>query len=341
MNSLLLPAAIAVLAFAVGFASQRGSVCGVLAARQIVETGRFSRLVAFVTASFWAMAVALPLAWLLPGTFSMAPTHPGLLPALAGGALYGLGTVVNGACVFGTFSRILSGNLSFLAVLPGIATGAGLGLSLGLPLLRSEKVASPLAEPGPAGLAAEAIAIVVVIAAAVAIVRSHRRAGLGLAFVLRAARWRTSFSMMVIGVLGGVLFATGFPWSYPSFLRQAGAAAFGLPASFALATLVGVSSLVAGGVVSALAGGRFAWRAPRLVQSLRCLAGGTGMGLAATFVPGGNDSLLLGALPAMAWHGAAAYVAMMAVQLGLLAAAKAWKDRAARAWATAGSGARP
>lgn len=334
MSAALSLAAIAVLAFAVGFASQRGSVCGVLAARQIVETGRFSRLVAFLTASFWAMAVALPLTWLLPGSFSLAPTHPGLLPALVGGALYGLGTVVNGACVFGTFSRIFSGNLSFLAVLPGIATGAGLGLSLGLPRLRAEKLASPIAEPGPAGFAAEAIAIMVVIAAAITIVRSHRRAGLGPAFVLRAARWRTSFSMMVIGLLGGVLFATGLPWSYPSLLRQAGAAAFGLPASLSLATVVGISALIAGGVLSALAGGRFAWRAPRLVQSLRCLAGGAGMGLAATFVPGGNDSLLLGALPAVAWHGAAAYAAMMVVQLALLAVTKIWKDRAASAWAT-------
>ena len=52
---------IALLAFGVGFATQRGSIWSILAARQIAETGRATRLVAFVTASLWALVIAVPL----------------------------------------------------------------------------------------------------------------------------------------------------------------------------------------------------------------------------------------------------------------------------------------
>ena len=146
MNPDLTGLGVGLLAFVVGFASQRGSVCGVLAARQIVETGRASRLVAFLTASLWALVVVVPMVWLLPDRFKLIPSYVGAAAALLGGALYGAGTVVNGACVFGTASRALSGNLSFFAALPGIAVGAGLGASLGIPPLRARNTKRPPAK---------------------------------------------------------------------------------------------------------------------------------------------------------------------------------------------------
>ena len=48
------------LAFGVGFATQRGNVCSVLAARQIAETGKATRLVAFLTSSLWALVIVVP-----------------------------------------------------------------------------------------------------------------------------------------------------------------------------------------------------------------------------------------------------------------------------------------
>lgn len=332
MAPALADVAVAVLAFGVGFASQRGSVCGVLAARQIVETGRISRLLAFVTASLWALVVAVPLAWLVPGRFALSSSYEGIGLAVLGGALYGLGTVINGACVFGTAARTLSGNLSFFAALPGIAAGAGLGGSLGLPQLRASQVASPLHEPSLGGMVLLLVAVAIVVVALAGTIRSHSRAGLALGQIVRAARWRTSFAMLVIGVLGGILFAAGGAWSYPSLLRQLGNLAFGRPANFATATIIGPLALVAGGIIAALAGGRFALRAPRPVQIGRSALGGAMMGLAATLIPGGNDSLLLSAAPSLATHAPPALFTMLAVQVALLSIAKRWKDRVARAW---------
>ena len=112
--------------------------------------------------------------------------------------------------------------------------------------------------------------------------------------------------MMVIGICGGVLLATGEPWSNPSFLRLAGNLLFGRPAHFSPATSIGTSTLILGESVAALAGGRFVLRAISATQVMRSLAGGTLMGLAAVVIPGGNVVLLLSALPSLASHGAIA-----------------------------------
>jgi toxin CptA len=121
---------IALLAFGVGFATQRGSVCSILAARQVAETGRATRLVAFITATLWALVIVVPLSWFSKGSVFLSPSYDISVAAFLGGALYGLGTFINGGCMFGTVGRIASGNLSFLAALPGIALGAGLALQL-------------------------------------------------------------------------------------------------------------------------------------------------------------------------------------------------------------------
>ena len=80
---------ISLLAFGVGFATQRGSVCGLLAARQIVETGRATRLLAFVTASLWALVIVVPLSWVTRGSFVLSPSYDAAAVAVIGGALYG------------------------------------------------------------------------------------------------------------------------------------------------------------------------------------------------------------------------------------------------------------
>ena len=47
-------------------------------------------------------------------------------------------------------------------------------------------------------------------------------------------------------------------------------------------------------------------------------------------MPGGNDTLLLSALPSLAMHAAVAYLAMLGVQTCLSILAKRWKDRQLR-----------
>jgi len=330
MHAALSISMISLLAFGVGFATQRGSVCGLLAARQIVETGRATRLLAFVTASLWALVIVVPLSWVARGSFVLSPSYDAAAVAVIGGALYGLGTSLNGACMFGTLSRIASGNLSFIAALPGIALGARVGTTIASPYL-AFTLRSPLREPSLGGFALLLLAAGLVGLTAAGIIRTHRRAGLHVGQVLRAARWRTSVAMTIIGVLGGLLFAAGAPWSYSTLLRLGEHQ----EATLATATIVGPLGALAGALAAAALGGRFALRAPSGVQLGRSLIGGGLMGFAIILVPGGNATLLLSALPSLARHGALAYLSMLSVQVLLAMVAKQWKQHNLRAAAAA------
>lgn len=317
--------AVVLLAIAFGFVAQRGGVCGVLAARQIIETGETSRLKAFAIASLWAFAVSVPLAWLLPGHFALSPSHGVIGLALAAGAFYGAGTIVNGACVFGTVSRALSGNLSFVAALPGIATGAVIAGVLQLSRLKASPSPSLFLQPSPVAWAALAVVLVLCAATLAGVVRSHRRSGVGLGQLLRAGRWRTSLAMLLIGVLGSALFVMTSGWSYPSLMRQLGNAALGLPAKFPAVTVFGPLALFAGGIVSAWFGGRFVLGRFDPKQVVRSCIGGAVMGSAASVVPGGNDAMLLSGLPSLGLHALLAYPAMLATQLALLWGLRQWR----------------
>ena len=321
---------IALLAFGVGFATQRGSICSILAARQIAETGRATRLVAFVTASLWALVIVVPLSWFSRNSIFLSPSYDVSVAAFLGGALYGLGTFINGGCMFGTVARIASGNLSFVTALPGIALGAGLGTAVAFPHLAFVQVDSPLREPGLGGSVVLMVAAGFVSLAVVGIARTHRRAGLRAGQVLRASRWRTAIAMMVIGISGGLLFATGAPWSFPTLLRQVGNLALGQKVNFAPATIIGPLAVLAGAFTAAVLGGRLIVGTISMAQLGRSLAGGATMGFATILVPGGNDTLLLSALPSLAMHGAVAYLAMLGVQISLSVVAKGWKDRQLR-----------
>ncbi len=316
---------VVLLAFAFGFVAQRGGVCGVLAARQIVETGGVSRLKAFIVASLWAFAVAVPLAWFFPSHFALSPSHGVIGLALAAGAFYGAGTIVNGACVFGTVSRAMSGNLSFVAALPGIATGAVLAGVLQLAHLQDAPKPSPLITPTPVAWIGLAVVLALCVATLAGVVISHRRSGVGVAQLMRAGRWRTSLAMLLIGVIGSALFMTASGWSYPSLMRQLGNAAVGRPADFPLVTVLGPFALFAGGIVSAWLGGRFVLARLSPKQITRSCLGGAMMGSAASLVPGGNDAMLLSGLPSLGLHALLAYPAMLATQLAMLWAVRQWR----------------
>jgi sulfur transporter len=101
----------------------------------------------------------------------------------------------------------------------------------------------------------------------------------------------------------------------------------GQKAMFAPTTIIGPLAVLAGAITASALGGRFVLRAASGAQLGRSLVGGATMGFATILVPGGNDTLLLSALPSLAAHGAVAYLAMFGVQLSLSMVAGRWKNR--------------
>ena len=316
-------AVVLLMAAAIGFATQRGNVCSVLAARQIAELRETSRLRSFVLASLWSLTVVTALAW-ATGWVAPARSFPLDGLTLLGAVGYGVGTMLNGACVFGTAARILSGNLSFLATLAGLVGGGAAGAILHLRGLRAPIDASPLAEPTLAGAALITAAALVCVIASWQFWTAERESGTGAAPVLGAARWPTALALPVIGILGGLLLASNQPWNYPVLMRNLGGMAAGVPLDISAITVLGPLAFALGGITSARLGGRAAWLRPELPQVLRSLAGGTLMGVSGFLIPGGNDALLLSGLPSLSAHALAAYIVILTLQIGLALAQKRW-----------------
>ena len=122
--------------------------------------------------------------------------------------------------------------------------------------------------------------------------------------------------MVLFGAAGALLYALVPGWTYADAVRRAvvttpsGMTGFGA-ALCAAATL-------AGAVTAGLRSGRFTYQPPTLRGMARSLLGGMVMAIGGVLVPGGNDTLLFAALPALSPGGIAAYLTMTASVLAIL-----------------------
>ncbi len=116
-------------------------------------------------------------------------------------------------------------------------------------------------------------------------------------------------ALVLVGIAGGTVYACNPDWSYTSGLYRI--AASGLePAS--LRAELGAIAVVLGVAVSAVLGGVFRLQVPDLRSAIMHLAGGGLMGTGALLVPGGNDTLMLWAIPGLTLYGLVAYAIMIA-----------------------------
>ena len=317
MSVLQIFAVLAPLAFAVGFALQRGNVCSVLAARQIAWTGRWSRLHGLLLASAWALVVILGVTWSGAGPFKTSGQLPLSFLPVIGGVLYAAGCYVNGACIFGVCSRVTAGNLTFIFAIPGMAAGATLAELAHVSPSASQLQPNLAAQPN-VPLFALWVAVVLFLTWVVwCMLRVHWRAGVTLANLLTQSRWRSTLAAAIIGVIGGLLFATDVPWIYPALIRRVAFYLAGTRADFPLETIVGSGAVFLGGLAAAGYHGRFVFSAPHPLPALQSLIGGVLMGFAWALIPGGNDAMVLYLVPSLALHGILAYIAMLTTLIGI------------------------
>jgi toxin CptA len=216
--------------------------------------------------------------------------------AIAGGLLLGVGALINGGCYLGSVLYLGSGNLNFLLTLVGIVTGnaacryaTGSALPAG-PVLRMSM--------GQAWLAGGGGFLLIILLA------------------LSRARSRERIVAVIAGLLAGLVYARHPGWSYGAVLD---AIAPGRHAVLNWVAILSALLLLAGALSGALLAGRFQLQWPATGRSLRCLAGGTIMGVGAAQAHGGNDLLLLWAIPGLTLYGTLAYASMLlAIGAGLL-----------------------
>lgn len=303
-----MPAAIVIataLVALAGFATQRGTICAVQAGRDVVERRSWTRFVSFLECAAWSALILIAATLMGFSALVDATAYElGLIPVI-GGAVFGLGALVNGACAFGSVARLAGGDLSYLAMPPAFLLGAFLAVDRWSP------------EPLLAHHADVSIVAILIVLAPFALwrvttaIKAARRRGA--VRNLRQPVWRPALAVFVIAsVNAGALLLLG-PWPFTSQLLEVTREGMGDLVRFAV-TAAFILGAIAGGVTAK----RFRLLYPDLTGLGRRLAGGTLMGIGASLIPGGNDRLVLVDLPLLHIHGVLAYGAMAAaIFLGL------------------------
>lgn len=297
------------LAVIAGFAAQRGSICAVVAVKDLVINRRWRRYVAFLECSAWSL-LALSIARAFGVTPSSMPLdYAAGLAAALGGALFGAGAVVNGACTFGSAARLGRGEVAFAAMPAGFLLGV---------------MAADWLAGSPAGVTAASD----ITTSGVVVMGLALFAGLQLFRVIDTIKgprdalaritspdWRPSLAMGVIGLSSALLMIFFAPWPYSKLLTDIGTGAAGedLLLKIALAfAFIGGASL-----------GAFTRRAFKFVAPTpRALAEKAGagmlMGAGSFLTPGGNDALVLVGLPHLFGYAFVAYLSMSATIAAIL-----------------------
>jgi hypothetical protein len=212
---------------------------------------------------------------------------------ISGGVVFGLGAVLNQACLLGTAARLGSGEWAYAATPIGIFVGSLAGARLCF-AQEMHKAALMLTDPA-LGATTGLVFVAVSLCAHGAAVRRHGRR---VSDHLRSPHVATTLTAIAFFLA----FATAGNWDYAQLVRDL---AEGRGEGEFVRSLLALS-LLAG----AIAGG---WRAhllkltvPNPVTLLRCLAGGSLMGFGACLIPGGNTALLFLGMPLLwpyAWLG--------------------------------------
>ena len=146
-------ALLGVLGFVLGFALNHGSICTVIATRELISEKRPARFIALVECAVWAALVYA----ILETSPTMQQGWSPLGYLVPAAILFGLGTYVNGACVFGSVGHFGNGEIDFGFVFLGILAVFYVESLLGLLPDQPPISASLPLGPGLLGLALLAI----------------------------------------------------------------------------------------------------------------------------------------------------------------------------------------
>jgi hypothetical protein len=294
-------ALLGLLGFVLGFALNQGSICTVIATRELVSEKMPARFIALVECAVWAALVYA----ILETSPTMKRGWSPLGYLVPAAMLFGIGTYVNGACVFGSVGHFGNGDVDFGFAFLGI-----FAVSYVASLFSLLPDQPPISASLPVGLLPLAIALIAILALR-----------LGLSLRSQSRFWRLTLSMAAIGITFTILtiFARGFSIT----------ASVGWIVSIPVAGLAIVVCMFGGSLVSArLMKHRFILKWPTIETTVRRTVGGILMGVGALLIPGGNDTLLMIGFPMGAWQAALAYALFVTTVAALIAKfgsmARAW-----------------
>lgn len=285
-------------------------MCSVRAVGEILTTRRSLMLQSFIKASFWVVGIAVPLAWLSVVPPHLIAVYALVLPALAGGFVFGVGAAFNGGCAFFTLSRLVSGELKLLFTLLGFVVGFVLHSKL-FPAFHSP-LAAPLLtvyQHFESRYLLLLLPIWLWMAYELWRLWASRPVGMGWMQRLLADQYRLSTGAFLFGVSNAVLISIWGGWSYPGTLY--GVVTHPAAGDTDVIRLLLFAALLGGMVFSALQRRGVRWRLDTPRDWLVHLLSGSLMGVGIAMTPGGNTGLLLEGIPMLSPHAIPAYLAMM------------------------------
>lgn len=285
-----------IAAFVLGTALARANSCTVASARRLVLEGQPDWLLGLGIAIAWAGLTITIIGMFMPQIVVLPAQLPVTWSIFAGGVLLGIGAAINQGCFLGSVARLGRGEMVYSFTILGIGLAMVLSAQV-LPLLSAH---SPVAGDVNALRRPHELVLAAVAFAPLAMYGFWR---------WRKRRRQTVLALIVVGIAGGTVFACNPDWSYSSGLYRLATAGWRHNRFYEEA---GAIAVLAGVLVSALTSHRFALRCPNVIGAVSRLAGGFLMGSGALLVPGGNDTLMLWAIPGLTWYGLIAYVVMIA-----------------------------
>ncbi len=314
------------LAFVLGFAAHRASVCTVRAVAEIMSSRSGSIFLSIGKSMLWVWALLLPVFAFMPaaGIGLAGWSLTGL--AVLGGFLFGVGAAMNGGCAYSTMARFVDGDGKMLATIIGFAVGVFCFATLA----KWGWLMRPAPAPALVGLLLAGkwawIWVGVMACAFVAwalyeILRLWQTLPSNKRFVelILASRYRLSTAAVLVGLPGALLFLMYGPISYTATFELIIQGALGTQDWPSAMRAVLLLAVMAGMLFSTLQRGTFRvdwW--PRFSWLLN-LSGGVFMGLGTALAPGGNDALVLYGIPILSPYAVPTFTALaLGVALGLV-----------------------
>lgn len=314
-NAYLIWPLVICLAFLMGFVADRTNLCSVNAVKEVLFERRGTVLLSFARVVLWVLGISTLLEWLC-GISSPAQTNFAFgLAGLVGGFLFGLGAALNNGCSLHTLTRLGRGNIGMAVSIFGLVIGAMIcrAFLVQVPGIAARPVDLPVVVHP---VHRDILLVVLSIWMLVELLRLFRGFRLSQCMSrLLAGEYQLSSSAALLGIANGILFALVGTWMYTYTLIQ-GTTNLLFPDSPFYSTFPGLLwwLLVAylGGIVaSSISQHKLIIAIQPRLRWFRYFFGGAFMGLGASLVPGGNDVLLLNAIPGLSAHALPAYLAML------------------------------
>ncbi len=304
-----------------GFAAHRASICTVRAVAEVISARTAFMLGSIGKSALWVIALTLPVLWPMPAAAAGIGGWQLTATALIGGFAFGFGAAINGGCAYSTMSRMMDGEVRMALSIGSFAAG----IFIFLTLVDMKWLTRPVPAPAligsvlPFALAISLILFALAIYELPRIWRTRSKHQRLMRQVL-APQYRLSTAALLMGTASAVIFLLVGSPGYTTTLQSLVQGVIGKSALPTMTRGLLLLAVLAGMLASTLQRGSFHvdWR-PQ-VSWLRNIFGGALMGLGTAMLPGGNDALILYAIPSFSPHAVPAYIALViGAAAGLLA----------------------